>query len=238
MRTRLILAVLLIAACAGLVRLGFWQLDRAAQKHARYTAFAERMAARPVAFDSLAGDELAEAFRWRRVTVSGHYQEFDVLLDNRTRAGRAGYEVLSPFVTEGGRMVMVNRGWIPMPPTRETVPDAIAPADPTTLTGFLGDEPVVGITLAEHAEEAEWLSPRVLRVQRVMLDGLAPLLGAEPAPVVVYLDAGALGALATDWPLPGDGSAKHTAYAVQWFAMATVLALIGGWNLRRKKPLP
>jgi cytochrome oxidase assembly protein ShyY1 len=52
---------------------------------------------------------------------------------------------------------------------------------------------------------------------------------------VLYLDAGQPGALVIARIPPGDDSARHTAYAVQWFAMAAVLAGIGVWNLRRAR---
>ncbi|MCB1747210.1 MAG: SURF1 family protein [Gammaproteobacteria bacterium] len=210
-----------------LCSLGLWQLSRAAEKQARYAAFVARLEAPAVNVDDLDTADPAASHAWQRVRLRGHYRDLHVLLDNRVQAGRVGYDVLSPFVTEGGRTVLIDRGWIPLEGSRETVPDLVAPADPFTLSGFIGEPPVVGVELNAAAATAEWLAPRIVRVQRVEPAGIGELFGLETWPAVVYLDADAPGALAVDWPVPGDGSARHRAYAVQWFAMAAVLATIG-----------
>lgn len=229
--TRVALLFALSAACAGLASLGLSQLHRSDEKRGRHDAYVERQAA-PVLDLALIpktaalGDAL-----WRRFTARGHFLDRYVVLDNRVQHGRAGYEVLTPFAADDGATILVDRGWVPLPGDRKTVPDVLAPADPTTISGYLGAEPSVGIELISSAAEAEIMSPQVYRVQRVDLAGLASLLGLDLRPGVLYLDAHALGALAVDWPPPGDGSARHMAYAVQWFAMAVVLGALGLWNL-------
>ncbi len=233
--TRLALTALLALACAGLASLGFWQLHRAKDKHARYAAFVERHAAPPVAFDTLPPRTELSAWLWRRVSLRGHYEDVHVVLDNRVNEGRAGYEVLTPFVADDGRTVLVDRGWIPLPDDRNAVPETLAPADPTTITGYIGPEPTVGIELGPAAAEAELMSPQVYRVQRVHVPGVESMLDRKLWPGVVYLDANALGALTVNWQLPGDGSARNRSYAVQWFAMAAALAGLGLWNLYGRK---
>jgi surfeit locus 1 family protein len=224
-----------VLSFALLCSLGLWQLSRADEKEARFAAFAARLEAPAVNVDDLDTPAPAATHAWQRVRLHGHYRDLHVLLDNRVQAGRAGYDVLSPFVTAGGRTVLVDRGWIPLEDSREAVPDLVAPADPFTLSGFIGEPPVVGVELNEAAGEAEWLSPQIVRVQRVVLDGIGALFGFDAWPAVVYLDADAPGALAVEWPVPGDGSARHRAYAVQWFSMAAVLAIIGFAILYRQR---
>jgi len=233
--TRIALTLLLVAACAGLAGLGFWQLQRAHEKQARYQAFDDRQSAPPLEFDSIASQAPLSDSLWRRVTLSGHYLDLYVVLDNRISQGRPGYEILSPFVSDGGRTVLVNRGWVPLPDNRATLPEMLAPADPTTISGYIGPEPTVGIDLEDSAAQAEIMSPQVFRVQRVKVPGVESLLDRPLWPGIVYLDGNALGALTIDWQLPGDGSARNRSYAVQWFAMAIVLAGIGLWNLYGKR---
>jgi surfeit locus 1 family protein len=235
--TRLALTLLLAAACAGLSSLGVWQLHRAHEKQTRYQDFTDRQAAPPLAFENIASTAPLGDSLWRRVTVQGHYLDQHVVLDNRTSQGRPGYEILTPFVAANGKALLVDRGWVPLPDDRNTVPDVLAPADPTTISGYIGPEPTVGIELAASAEQAEIMSPQVFRVQRVKVSGVESLLDHPLWPGIVYLDSKALGALTVDWQLPGDGSARNRSYAVQWFAMATVLAGIGLWNLygRRRR---
>ncbi len=232
---RFALTLLLAAACTGLSSLGVWQLHRAHEKQTRHQAFADRQAASPLAFETIErGAPLGDSL-WRRVTVRGHYLDQHVVLDNRINQGRPGYEILTPFVADNGAMLLVDRGWVPLPDDRNTIPDVLAPADPTTISGYIGPEPTVGIELEASADQAEIMSPQVFRVQRVKIPGIESLLDHPLWPGIVYLDGQALGALTVDWQLPGDGSARNRSYAVQWFAMATVLAGIGIWNLYGKR---
>ena len=231
---RIGLTLLLIAACAGLSSLGVWQLHRAHEKQARYQAFARNQAASPLEFASIAPNAALLDALWRRVTVRGHYLDQHIVLDNRVNQGRPGYEILTAFVSNNGTALLVDRGWTPLPDARATLPDVLAPADPLVISGYIGPEPTVGIALAASAEQAEIMSPTVFRVQSVKLAGVASLLGRPMWRGIVYLDPKAPGALAVDWQLPGDGSARNRSYAVQWFAMAAVLAAIGVWNLYGK----
>lgn len=228
---------LFVLGCAILSSLGVWQLQRGEAKRQRHEDYTHRLSQAPVVFDDLGLDD-SDRFTWRRARLGGHYLGKHVLLDNRVHAGRAGYEVLSVFRTDGGRSVLVNRGWTATGPSRARAPEVLAPADPFEIAGTIGEVPVVGVRLNDAASDAEWLSPNVLRVQRIEIEALGALVDERLSPAVIYLDAGAPGALAIDWLPPGDGSARHQAYAVQWFAMAIVLGLIGLWNWRagRRRP--
>lgn len=224
-----------LALFALLCSLGVWQLGRAAEKRTRFEAFSERYAAAPLDLDLLSGLADAPDLRWRRVSAQGEYAEPRILLDNRIRGGTAGYEVLVPFRSAGGHALLVNRGWIPAGPDRASPPAPAVPGGPVALSGFLGPPPVVGIELAQARSAVERLADDVLRVQHPDVTTISGVVGREFAALVLYLDTDAPGALATDWPTPGDGSARHRAYAVQWFAMAAVLALIGFVQLGRRR---
>ena len=64
----------------------------------------------------------------RRCACSGQYEPgHQFLLDNMSHGGRAGYQVLTPFRLEDGRLLLVNRGWLPLPDERrERLPDLSA----------------------------------------------------------------------------------------------------------------
>jgi cytochrome oxidase assembly protein ShyY1 len=215
------------AACSALASLGFWQLDRAQQKSARIALYRERQAAAPLDFNSILAP--AENHLWRRVALRGHFIDRHMLLDNRIQAGRAGYQVLTLFALDDGRVALVNRGFMASSGDRSALPELVAPADPTVATGFIGPPPAPGIALGQL--HAELLAPHVIRVQAVDPRGLAELFAMQVWPQLIYLDGDHAAALAVDWAPPGDGSAKHRAYALQWFAMAAVLGAIGLWNL-------
>ena len=67
------------------------------------------------------------------------------------------------------------------------------------------------------------------RVQAIEVDTLGAALGDEAAnlfPHLVRIDAGEPGALSVDWQVVNVSPAKHIGYAVQWFLMSAVLAVI------------
>ena len=229
------LTVLLVVACAGLAGLGVWQLHRAAEKQTRYRAYTENQAAAPLDFARRAPQAAAYDQRWRRVNIRGRYLDWHVVLDNRVNQGHPGYEILTPFVADNDTTLLVDRGWVALPDARTTLPEVLAPAEPLTISGYIGPEPTVGIALGSSAAEAEIMRPNIFRVQSVKLPGLATLLQRPLWPAIIYLDAAAPGALTVAWQAPGDGSARNRSYAVQWFAMAAVLAGIGVWNLYGKR---
>ena len=129
--------------------------------------------------------------------------------------------------------MVVDRGWVPLEGPRDSVPALPTPGDPTALSGYLGGAPVGGLRMFAAGETDEWLGPRTLRVQHATIGDLARATNTELYPLMLYLDAGGLGAFDTQHKLPGDGSDRHRAYAVQWFAMALILAGIGVHQWRR-----
>ncbi len=223
-----------ILGFALLCALGFWQLHRADEKRVRHEAFSERFNAAPLPFELIAEHTLPAEYLWRRTTLTGRYLETQILLDNRIYKGQAGYEVLSPVESESGRTILVNRGWIPLRGGREEVPDLPTPIESVTINGYLGPEPVVGIVLPGETDAIEALSPALYRLQRPMMAVMAEALDVALWPTLIYLDADSVGALNVDRAPPGDGSARHSAYAVQWFAMAGVVVVFGVWFLRRR----
>lgn len=226
-----------------LVGLGFWQLQRAEEKRALTASFSQRQAAEPVALGSLwraTAGELA----YRPVTVTGRFDpRHYLLLDNRVRRGRFGYEVLSVLNIAGGdRSVLVNRGWVAGDPARRSLPEVEQPKGEHTVEATAYVAPGDPYLLAEQALEGEW--PIV--IQALEMDKLEPLLeqrlGGDLFPWSLRLSEGDDAALEAGWPLVNASPAKHTGYAVQWFSMAAVLLLVfllrssNLWQLLRGKP--
>ena len=109
--TRAIVLLLATLVSAGLTaRLGFWQLDRAAQKEALQAAVQASADLPPLLTAELSGAQLH-----RRVQLTGHWlADKTVFLDNRSMAGRSGFYVLTPLQLEGRpELALVQRGWSP-----------------------------------------------------------------------------------------------------------------------------
>jgi surfeit locus 1 family protein len=217
-----------------LLGLGFWQLDRAEQKQQILSERSERGG--DDALDLGDMRPLGAGDRYRAAHVSGRYLEGrHWLLDNRMRAGRAGYHVFTLFALDeppDGRAVLVNRGWLPVGPSREFLPTVTTPEGRLSLRGRLDLPASVGIEL--DVGDLTGLAP-VMVVQHLDLEELAAATGAELLPYALVLDEGEAGVFDRDWSrAPGITPEKHLGYAVQWFALALALLIIYvGVNTRR-----
>lgn len=212
-----------------LLGLGRWQLARMHEKEALFARFeAGGEAIRDL---SLVPAEQAPLFQ--RVSAIGTYDTaHQFLLDNLTHQGRAGYQVLTPLVIDAGRTVLVNRGWLPAPPTREQLPDVVVPANERTVTGRLNDLPAAGIALEPPAvpDDAPW--PRVLSFPTMAQ--LEAALGRVLHPRVLQLDPDQPDGYVRDWKPSTFPPERHFGYAITWFTLAgTLLVLYCFAGLRR-----
>lgn len=201
-----------------LLMLGLWQLDRAEQKQRQEAQVTETRARTPAQLTQNKAPDLREH---RRLILSGRYlTERNWLLDNRHRDGQVGYEVITPFELEDGSVVLVNRGWVAAGARRTERPDPEAPEGAATLFAEWiepSDHPLLD---GQNTEEG-W--PKVILA--IELAAMAEQLGQPLMERYARLEAGSRGALVTDWPDTDVSATKHTAYAVQWFAMALALVL-------------
>ena len=221
----LVIALLVAAGCA---RLGVWQLARAAEKTALFATIEARAKAPPVTLASLL--DKADPAHYR-VRLHGHFDNaHNLLLDNRIVDGVAGYYLVTPFQSDDGHWLLVDRGWLPRGDNRAVLPQ-IAPID--------GDVEVIGrsyvysartLTLAEDdLSQAHW----PLRVQKIEMQAIGQLLGVELAPFEIRVTPGATleagPQLQRPWQDPTAsimGPDRHRAYAVQWFALAVMALLV------------
>ncbi len=218
-RGLLIFAILLLPL---LIWLGFWQLERAAEKTSILNELSERRAMPALAASQMRADN--PHWRHRQVRLQGRYHPaHQWLLDNRIHEGRPGYEVLTAFELDAGQgWVLVNRGWLPAALERSQLPDLPVPPDRVLVQGHLDQVATPGLRLSEPPRESGW--PRriqVLELASLQTDAALPLL-----PWQVRLDAEQPGSLVPRPVQVPAGPAMHQGYAVQWFGLALVL-LIG-----------
>jgi surfeit locus 1 family protein len=215
-------ATLLLAALAVLFALlGNWQLQRAADKEAAEAAHAAAGAVRVTRLDGT-----LEAFT--RVELRGRLDpERHFLIDNRILAGRPGVHVLTPFMPENGQStILVNRGWLPLPPDRASLPEVPTPTAAFTVTGELRPYPGVGVQLGEADQPRPDQWPQLITYPDREAFGAA--IGEDLRPWVVYMDKASAGGFeGRDWRVNVMGPGKHRAYAVQWFALAATA--VGAW---------
>ena len=206
-----------------LISLGFWQLDRADEKRQAARTFLLGQQRPPETINQRLLST-SEDFFWQRVSGTGNYLATTILLDNRIRDGRAGYDVLSPLTSTDGTTVLVDRGWVPANADRSKPPILTQLQLPTSYQGNLGPPPATGIAINEHGAAIETLAEGVLRVQQIDINLLARELSLTLINGVLYLGNESPNGFRRDWPTPGFNPEKHEAYATQWFVMAVIVA--------------
>jgi cytochrome oxidase assembly protein ShyY1 len=214
--------LLVVTAIVTMVNLGFWQLRRLDERQAFNATVEARYDETPVPLDTLLGAEPDEA-EWRPVTASGTYltdETFFVV--NRSQGGIAGRNVVVPLRLDDGRILIVNRGFVPL---ATVAPDV--PAEQVELVGRIRVTQTRG--LGQLADPAEG---DLVEAQRVDIERLAPQLPGDVVPFYVDL---AVSSLAEPTPYPAPvaapelGEGNHLSYAVQWFVFSTAVAV--GWVL-------
>jgi cytochrome oxidase assembly protein ShyY1 len=225
-------------ACAAFASLGAWQLQRGAWKERLLAGWSAALAESPRDYaDVVAGrdalprrEDLAtpgeSAALPLPVRISGRWDPATtVLLDNQRVDGTLGVMVFTRFLpTAGATPLLVNRGWQPLPPDR-TPPRVPAPADDVVvLRGLLVAPPAGGLKLGS----LDW-QPGAPPPLMASFD-LAALRAASGALFggVLQLDPAAPDGFTRRWqPLPNTlPPEKHRGYAVQWFGLATAVAVI------------
>jgi surfeit locus 1 family protein len=228
-----------LLAAAGLalfLRLGVWQLDRAAEKKAIISAYQQAAKSVPLDFDTaLAAGRPAAGLYARAVSLTGRFEAGrNLLLDNQVVEGRPGYRVWTPLRLSSGRLALVDRGWLPMNPDRRILPAIATPAGPVSLRGVWQPLPRPGLRLApDDCDRSRW--PRV--VQYPLFEELQCLLGPDLAEGLLWLDPAEPHGFVRDWVRNEFPPERHYGYALQWFALAgTTLVLFIVLNFRRIRP--
>ena len=220
------LAALAAALLTG--RLGWWQLDRAAQKMALQAAIDERAQLPPIErLDRLAATADAAANQHHRlVQLSGRWSAaHTVFLDNRQMKARPGFFVVTPLLLADGSALLVQRGWMAR--------DFLERSRIATVPTPPGEVLVKGRIAPPPARLYEFSASRAGRIrQNLDLDAFGLETGLSLRPLSVLLadsPASAGDGLQRDWPAPLSGVAKNRGYAAQWFALSALILVLYVW---------
>lgn len=244
--------VIVIAMIVGFVSAGMWQIRR---MHARETynhAVVANMTAPVAPLDDVLGPSAkfgdVPPQLNRRVTATGRYLiDQEVVINAQASPDSIpGVWIVSPLQLADGRVLLVNRGWLPSTAPLTSVPvSARPPAGEVTVSGYVSEtEPKTEGESAEtnHARQGSFLRIDIARIQRQFTEPLVPAFllrqGQQPA------DPGRRPPqnLAT----PTLSSGPHLGYVMQWFGFtllaiggyATLLWVIGRDNERKMAAPP
>jgi surfeit locus 1 family protein len=232
--------VALAVALAGLfVRLGFWQLDRRAERQRANAFVRAQMQRPPVPYPELIRKspltptpkallvDTALAPWWRRTTIVGkpeYAEEFVVM--GRSRNGSPGVHIFTPLRVDGLKeVVLVNRGWV-YSPDAATIDLTRWRENRDTFTGYTEQLPWGhSFSIVKGRGIRPLYHNGVSRVLPYSFQGL----------YVVALDSGGPEAPAR-LSLPSLSDGPHLSYAIQWFCFAAIA--LGGavivWHKARR----
>ncbi|MGW0122747.1 SURF1 family cytochrome oxidase biogenesis protein [Streptomyces sp. NPDC003327] len=236
-RQWVILTLVALVLIPVMVELGFWQFHRHERRVAQNALIADNLKGKPVPVEELTspGHTVPRADYWRTVTATGTFDaSHEVVVRRRTSADdRIGVHVLTPLVLRDGRVVLVNRGWVPAAPDQRSFPAVPpAPGGEVTVTGRLKADETTG---ASGIKDLKGLPDRQVMlinsrqqtelIGREVLGGYLEQTAPEPAGDTPELI-----------PEPDhDSIGAHMAYAVQWWLFAAGVPV--GWLVlvRREK---
>lgn len=218
-------ALLLLAVL--FTRLGMWQTQRGLEKAATEQQF---KTAKPLLLETA----IAQNSRFARIDVDGHYDPMrHILLDNQVWKGRAGVHVFTPFYTNKGTVILVNRGWLPLSASRQTLPVIPTPQQQTVLRGMLNIYPQPGRILGPPDELTDKQWPQL--VTYLNPADISVALDTPLAEWVVQLaDTEQAGFDGRDWKPVFLTSNQHKAYAFQWYALAGASIVLWIFNGTRR----
>ena len=204
------------AACVAFVLLGNWQTRRAEQKRALGAELERSLKSRPVELRPGVGPR---TLLQKRVAATGRFlSERTVLLDNKLRDGRPGYEVVTPLMlARSDAHVLVNRGWISAGASRQQLPEVRTPAGEVKLDG-------IALERLPHALEAG-VSTGPVR-QNLDIAAYAAETGLKLLPIVLEQHSDSGDGLLREWPRPDFGIEKHASYALQWYSFAGLAVVL------------
>ncbi len=201
-----------------LISLGVWQVQRLAWKEGVLAEIEGRIDAPPVALPTRL---TPDADRYLPVDISGRFQPGEIhVLVSIKRVG-PGFRIIAPFETDGGRRILVDRGFV-ADPDKET-PRSLGPA---TVTGHLHwPREVDRFTPDPDLGANTWFARDVPQ--------MAAHLGTEEVLVIARSETDP-----TITPLPVDTAGipnDHLQYAITWFSLAAIWTMMTALFLWRSR---
>ena len=214
-------SILITATFAFLVSLGFWQLDRADEKRGIEASI---KLANTGSVELIVEEEGLKNKEYYEVRLQGKYlSDKQFIYDNQIVDQVSGYYVLTPYALAGqSKAILINRGFIPWNGRRDKLADIVVGEDAREIKVLIS-KPIKRMELKPTESGIQF----PVLIQSIDLQDMASLASIDFSSVIGLLDSSASNGFVRKWE-PYTGSIeKHIGYAIQWFLMALVLAIIG-----------
>jgi surfeit locus 1 family protein len=203
-----------------LLYLGTWQVQRLAWKEGLIAERNATLTAAPVSLPRTLDE--AHALEFHPVRAEGEFlNDHELYLNAQALKGDQGFHILTPFRLTDGKIVFIDRGFVPTERRDPSTRAAGQIAGPTAVTGLLRlPEPPGTFTPANEVAKNSWFS--------IDLPAMAQAAGVGDA-LPFYVDAGKTPNQG-GWPQGGqtitDLPNNHLQYAITWYALAVALIAI------------
>lgn len=171
----------------------------------------------------------------RTISATGSFlHDKEIVVKPRTLDGKNGGHVITPFETTDGKMIMINRGWVPV--------DKIDPN--TRPEGQIKDTHEVQGYLRKRSSKPSYFTPDNDPKNKMWIwmdvDNMAKELGTEP----IMLELLASNKLSDRFSIPVAGASllplnnHHLNYALTWFSLSLALTAMSAVIIRRGSVFP
>ncbi|MEZ8099207.1 SURF1 family protein [Vibrio bivalvicida] len=219
--TRFVVVCLItVVAFSILINLGLWQLSRADEKSQIEQKVIQRAQMSPIGLPDLTQEQISNPSGVKVVLSAIPVMDKYLLLDNQSVDGKVGYLALQLVKTQSGKYLLLERGYVEAPDLRSQLPQVDWLNGEHALEGRLYRKSRNPLSKDLHLEQGT-----MSRIQNLNFAQLEQHWQIELEPFVVQ-------PLVESWPYiqpwqpVSMNPDKHLGYAVQWFSMAAVLALL------------
>jgi surfeit locus 1 family protein len=223
MRRKMILPLVFgLVGTAILCALGTWQLQRLTWKSTVLEAIDAKILAGPVAIPAQptqANDQFLP------VQATGHIGPEEITILASVQKIGPGYRIIAPFTLEGGRRILLDRGFVAIP-----AKTAERPRVEAMITGNLHwPDEISSATPVPDLAAGIWFGRDI--------PAMAAALNTEPV-LLVQRNSTEENLVTTPFPVNSAGIPnKHLEYVVTWFGLAIVwfgMTVFFLWRIRQR----
>jgi surfeit locus 1 family protein len=219
-----------LAVALSALTLGNWQTRRGNEKEQLKAQIEAAKALPPIP----ANEVSLSTHDKRRVLLTGVLlEDKTIYIDNRTHKGQAGFHVVTPLKIDGS-IVLILRGWIVRDVADRTkLPQRKTLVEPVSLGGLSQADLIksyeLGKAVKPGAEDKLWQSATIDEVAKWSGLSLSPFVVRQTEELKTTSGAVIADGLVRDWAAFNTDVDKHRGYAVQWYSLSGLSAVLWVW---------
>ena len=206
-----LILIILITTC---FYLGLWQIDRAEEKLKIQNDFNMHVKQMYIDIKEISDNPI----RYKKIKAKGVFTEPNFLLDNIIYKHKAGYSVISPFLTDN-KILLVNRGWVDNY-SRQKKPIIDTPNMMIDIKGYIK----YPMKLLELSSD-NITNDKPYIIQNINIMQISKIIKKEVFPYILNLNEGAKYSYKHTVEKNYNNHLKHYMYAGQWF-LFTIIGII------------